>query len=146
MFLALKLLGKTVEFVQVDGEDHGVADYKKTSRMAEHHLCLVRQYLKDEPHGGDALYPGKAFIKKDEMKQVYRFRQLEQKRAFRFLFCISTTPFSGLQLLWILLMSTDKVKNRIVSFFLYSLHFLLKCVNETDAFKITNRKRLGSPL
>lgn len=29
MFLALKLLGKTVEFVQVDGEDHGVADYKK---------------------------------------------------------------------------------------------------------------------
>ena len=37
-------------------------------------------------------------------------------------------------------MSTDKVKNRIVSFFLYSLHFLLKCVNETDAFKLRIEK------
>ena len=29
MFLALKLLGKPVEFIQVEGEDHGIVDYTK---------------------------------------------------------------------------------------------------------------------
>ena len=57
MFLALKLLGKTVEFVQVDGEDHGVADYKKRLEWQNTIFAWFAKYLKDEPQWWDALYP-----------------------------------------------------------------------------------------
>jgi len=57
MFLALKLLGKTVEFVQVDGEGHGVADYKKRLEWQNTIFAWFAKYLKDEPQWWDALYP-----------------------------------------------------------------------------------------
>ena len=57
IFLALKLLGKTVEFVQVDGEDHGVADYKKRLEWQNTIFAWFAKYLKDEPQWWDALYP-----------------------------------------------------------------------------------------
>ncbi len=57
MFLALKLLGKTVEFVQVDGENHGVADYKKRLEWQNTIFAWFAKYLKDEPQWWDALYP-----------------------------------------------------------------------------------------
>lgn len=57
MFLALKLLGKTVEFVQVDGENHGVADYKKRLEWQNTIFAWFAKWLKDEPEWWDALYP-----------------------------------------------------------------------------------------
>lgn len=57
MFLALKLLGKTVEFVQVDGENHGVADYKKRLEWQNTIFAWFAKWLKDEPQWWDALYP-----------------------------------------------------------------------------------------
>ena len=57
MFLALKILGKTVEFVQVDGENHGVADYKKRLEWQNTIFAWFAKYLKDEPQWWDALYP-----------------------------------------------------------------------------------------
>ena len=57
IFLALKLLGKTVEFVQVDGEGHGVADYKKRLEWQNTIFAWFAKYLKDEPQWWDALYP-----------------------------------------------------------------------------------------
>lgn len=57
MFLALKLLGKTVEFVQVDGENHGVADYKKRIEWQNTIFAWFAKWLKDEPQWWDALYP-----------------------------------------------------------------------------------------
>lgn len=57
MFLALKLLGKTVEFVQVDGENHGVADYKKRLEWQNTIFAWFAKWLQDEPAWWDALYP-----------------------------------------------------------------------------------------
>lgn len=57
MFVALKLLGKTVEFVQVDGENHGVADYKKRLEWQNTIFAWFARYLQDEPEWWEALYP-----------------------------------------------------------------------------------------
>lgn len=57
MFLALKLLGRTVEFVQVDGENHGVADYKKRLEWQNTIFAWFAKWLKDEPEWWDAMYP-----------------------------------------------------------------------------------------
>ncbi|WP_459189637.1 prolyl oligopeptidase family serine peptidase [Parabacteroides sp. APC149_11_2_Y6] len=57
MFLALKLLGKTVEFVQVDGENHGIVDYKKRTEWQNSIYAWFAKWLKDEPEWWDALYP-----------------------------------------------------------------------------------------
>ena len=42
MFAALKILGKTVEFVQVDGENHGIVGYQKRIGWQKYHLRMVR--------------------------------------------------------------------------------------------------------
>lgn len=57
MFVALKLLGKSVEFVQVDGENHGVADYKKRLEWQNTIFAWFARYLQDEPEWWEALYP-----------------------------------------------------------------------------------------
>lgn len=61
---ALKTTWKTVEFVQVDGEDHGVADYKKRLEWQNTIFAWFAKYLKDEPQWWDALYPERPFIKR----------------------------------------------------------------------------------
>lgn len=57
MFLALKLLGKTVEFIEVDGENHGVADYKKRLEWQNTIFAWFAKWLKDEPEWWEAMYP-----------------------------------------------------------------------------------------
>lgn len=57
MFLALKMLGKTVEFIQVDGENHGVVDYKKRLEWQNTIFSWFAKWLKDEPEWWDAMYP-----------------------------------------------------------------------------------------
>ena len=57
MFAALKILGKEVALVQVDGENHGVADY--TKRLGWHNSIFAwfAKWLKEEPEWWEALYP-----------------------------------------------------------------------------------------
>ena len=59
MFLALKLLGKTVEFVQVEGEDHGVVDFQKRLEWQNSIFAWFSKWLQDEPEWWDALYPAR---------------------------------------------------------------------------------------
>ena len=57
MFAALKLLGKTVEFVQVNGENHGITGYNKRIGWQNSIYAWFAKWLKDEPEWWDALYP-----------------------------------------------------------------------------------------
>lgn len=88
---------------------------------------------------------GKAFIKQNEMKQVIDLDNWNRKEHFAF-FSAFDDPFFGVTTLVDFTDVYRQSKEQNVSFFLYSLHFLLKCVNETDAFKLRIEKRLGSPL
>jgi Dipeptidyl aminopeptidases/acylaminoacyl-peptidases len=57
MFTALKLLGKTVEFVQVEGENHGIVGYNKRIGWKNSIYAWFAKWLKDEPEWWDELYP-----------------------------------------------------------------------------------------
>ena len=57
MVLALKLLGKPVEFIQVEGEDHGIVDYTKRLEWQNTIFAWFAKWLKEEPEWWDALYP-----------------------------------------------------------------------------------------
>ncbi|MEG1543899.1 MAG: prolyl oligopeptidase family serine peptidase [Tannerellaceae bacterium] len=57
MFAALKLLGKTVEFVQVDGENHGIVGYSKRIGWQNSIYAWFAKWLKDQPEWWEALYP-----------------------------------------------------------------------------------------
>lgn len=57
MFAALKLLGKTVEFVQVEGENHGIVDYHKRIGWQNSIHAWFAKWLKEEPAWWEALYP-----------------------------------------------------------------------------------------
>lgn len=58
-YLALKLLGKNVEMVLVDGEDHWVIDYKK--RLAWHNTIIswFDKELKNQPQQWKDMFPDK---------------------------------------------------------------------------------------
>jgi dipeptidyl aminopeptidase/acylaminoacyl peptidase len=57
MYNALKILGKEVEFIQVQGENHAIYDYKK--RIAWNHTIYAwfAKWLKGQPEWWEALYP-----------------------------------------------------------------------------------------
>ncbi|MDH6305811.1 dipeptidyl aminopeptidase/acylaminoacyl peptidase [Parabacteroides sp. PF5-5] len=57
MFNALKLLGKTVEFIRVEGENHGIAAYKKRIAWQNSIFAWFAKWLRDEPEWWDAQYP-----------------------------------------------------------------------------------------
>lgn len=57
MFTALKLLGKTVEFVQVEGENHGIMNYQKRIGWNNTIFAWFAKWLKDEPEWWNELYP-----------------------------------------------------------------------------------------
>ncbi|MDR0506018.1 MAG: prolyl oligopeptidase family serine peptidase [Dysgonamonadaceae bacterium] len=59
MFNALRILGKTVEFVQVQGENHAIYDYKKRIEWNKTIHAWFAKWLKDQPEWWDALYPEK---------------------------------------------------------------------------------------
>lgn len=56
-YLALKLLGKTVEYVQVAGQDHHILDYKKRIIWQKTILAWFDRYLKGQPEWWGELYP-----------------------------------------------------------------------------------------
>ena len=59
MFTALKLLGKDVEFVQVDGQDHWIMDYDKRMKWTKTIIAYYDRFLKDQPEWWNNLYPEK---------------------------------------------------------------------------------------
>jgi len=59
MFTALKLLGKPVEFIQVEGENHAIYDYQK--RIAWNHTIYAwfDKWLKNDARWWNSMYPEK---------------------------------------------------------------------------------------
>jgi dipeptidyl aminopeptidase/acylaminoacyl peptidase len=57
MFTALKLLGKNVEYIQVEGQNHAVMDYKKRDLWSKTIMAWFDRYLKNEPEWWNDLYP-----------------------------------------------------------------------------------------
>ncbi|MDR1743606.1 MAG: S9 family peptidase [Dysgonamonadaceae bacterium] len=57
MYTALRLLGKTVEFVQVDGENHGIYDYAKRIAWNNTIYAWFAKWLKDDSQWWDSMYP-----------------------------------------------------------------------------------------
>jgi len=58
-YLALKLLGKDVEMVLVDGQDHWIVDYKKRIQWHNTIMSWFDMKLKNQPQQWNELYPEK---------------------------------------------------------------------------------------
>ena len=59
MFTALKLLGREVSLVEVEGENHHILDYNKKEKWLATQMAWFQKWLKDDPTWWDALYPKK---------------------------------------------------------------------------------------
>jgi dipeptidyl aminopeptidase/acylaminoacyl peptidase len=59
MFTALKLLGREVALVEVEGENHHILDYGKREKWLATQMAWFARWLKDDPTWWDALYPKK---------------------------------------------------------------------------------------
>lgn len=57
MYTALKLLGKEVEYIRVEGEDHWILDYKKRIVWNDAIISWFDRWLKDEPQWWNSMYP-----------------------------------------------------------------------------------------
>ncbi|GHT77983.1 peptidase S9 [Bacteroidia bacterium] len=57
MYNALKILGKEVEFIQVQGENHIILDYQKRIEWNKTIYAWFAKWLKGQPEWWDALYP-----------------------------------------------------------------------------------------
>lgn len=60
MFTALKLLGKETAFIQVNGQNHQILDYKKRAEWNNTIYAWFAKWLKDQPEWWEALYPKKS--------------------------------------------------------------------------------------
>ena len=56
MYTALKILGKTVEFIQVRGEDHHILTYDKRLKWNESIFAWFEKWLKNDAAWWDSLY------------------------------------------------------------------------------------------
>lgn len=56
LFNALKILGKDVELITVEGENHGVTDWEKRLQWQDAYMAWFAKYLQDDPTWWDALY------------------------------------------------------------------------------------------
>lgn len=57
LFNAMKILGKTVEFISVEGEDHYIADYSLRSQWHNTIMAWFAKWLQDSPQWWDELHP-----------------------------------------------------------------------------------------
>lgn len=57
MYNALKLLGKEVEFIQVDGENHAIYDYDKRIAWNNAIYAWFAKWLKNDPRWWDSMFP-----------------------------------------------------------------------------------------
>lgn len=56
MYKALRLLGRTVAMVTVDGENHGIVGFEKRLEWEKTILAWFERFLKDKPEWWDAMY------------------------------------------------------------------------------------------
>lgn len=56
MFVALKLLGKDVELIEVDKQEHWILDYDKRTKWSKTILAYFDKYLKGQPEWWESLY------------------------------------------------------------------------------------------
>jgi dipeptidyl aminopeptidase/acylaminoacyl peptidase len=59
MFTALKLLGREVALVEVEGENHHILNYSKKEKWLATQMAWFARWLKDDPTWWDTLYPKK---------------------------------------------------------------------------------------
>jgi len=59
MYTALKLLNKTVEFIQVEGENHAIYDYDKRIAWNNAIYAWFAKWLKDDPRWWNSMFPEK---------------------------------------------------------------------------------------
>ena len=59
MFQALKLLGREVALVQVQGENHWILDYNNRIQWSDTIMAWFEKYLKGNSTWWDSLYPEK---------------------------------------------------------------------------------------
>ena len=57
-YVALKLLGKEVEYIQVADQNHHILDYKKRIIWQKTIFAWFDRFLKDQPQWWEELYPG----------------------------------------------------------------------------------------
>ena len=57
LFNALKILGKTVEFITVEGENHFVMDYDKRVKWHNSIMAWFSRWLQDSPEWWNDMYP-----------------------------------------------------------------------------------------
>jgi dipeptidyl aminopeptidase/acylaminoacyl peptidase len=57
MFNALRILGKTVEFISVEGENHAISAHSKRLEWNNSIFAWFAKWLKNEPEWWNALYP-----------------------------------------------------------------------------------------
>ncbi len=56
LFNALRILGRDVEFIQVDGENHYISNYDKRRQWHASIMAWFAKYLQDDPEWWDSLY------------------------------------------------------------------------------------------
>ena len=56
-FIALKLLGKEVEYLQVEGQDHFIMEHEKRVVWSSSIVAWFDRWLKEQPEWWNALYP-----------------------------------------------------------------------------------------
>ncbi len=59
MFTALKLLGREVALVEVEGQNHHILDYGKREKWLATQMAWFQRWLKDDASWWEALYPKK---------------------------------------------------------------------------------------
>ena len=59
LFTALKLLGREVALVEVEGQNHHITDYSKREKWLATQMAWFQRWLKDDSTWWDALYPKK---------------------------------------------------------------------------------------
>ncbi len=57
LYTALKILGKTVEYIEVQGQNHTILDYKKRIQWQKTIMAWFDNYLKGQPEWWNELYP-----------------------------------------------------------------------------------------
>lgn len=61
LFTALRILGKRVSYIQIDGEDHVIVNHKKRLAWQNSIFAWFAYWLKDEPLWWQTLYPNDNF-------------------------------------------------------------------------------------
>lgn len=59
LFNALKILGRDVELITVEGENHFISDYPKRKQWNDTIMAWFARWLQDDPRWWESLYPSK---------------------------------------------------------------------------------------